>query len=235
MIVSLTIVRYKGIFIPFGFLSMAILRIALWFYPSIKFTKLMGCGKNGTFDVNPDWQQWAFMASWENESQANTFFQKSFLANYWKIFTYEKWTVYCEPVESHGEWNGKNVFETKRESKKYNGKVAVLTRATIRPFKMVDFWKNVPLVAQTIAKSPGFITSVGIGEVPFLRQATFSIWSDLDSVKNFAYRKKEHAEVIKKTRQRDWYSEELFARFVVLKSFGKLNGVDPLKEDLTIS
>jgi heme-degrading monooxygenase HmoA len=235
MLVSLTIVRYKGIFTPFGFLSMAILRVALWFYPKIKFSKLMGCGKNGTFDVNPDWHQWAFMASWENENQATAFLEKSFLANYWRKFANEKWTILCQPVESHGEWNGKNVFETSKNKKEYIGKVAVLTRATIRPLKMIDFWKNVPAVAQTIAMSPGFITSVGIGEVPFFRQATFSIWEDLESVKNFAYRKKEHTEVIKKTRQKDWYSEELFARFNVLKSFGKLNGVNPLGADLTIS
>lgn len=235
MLVSLTVVRYKGFFTPFGFLSMAILRVALWFYPKVKFSKLMGCGKNGTFDVNPDWQQWAFMASWTSEEEANLFLKTSFLAKYWKLFSYESWTVYCEVLESHGLWNGKNVFDTEGKKSQHEGMIGVLTRATIRPNKMVDFWKNVPAVAKTIADSPGFITSVGIGEVPFLRQATFSIWQDLESVKNFAYRKKEHADVIKKTRQRDWYSEELFARFVVLKSFGKLNGVNPIQQKLTIS
>lgn len=235
MLVSLSIVRYKGIFTPFGFLSMAILRVALWFYPKVKFSKLMGCGKNGTFDVNPDLQQWAFMASWGNETEASFFLENSFIAKYWKLFSNETWTVYCEPLESHGLWNGKNVFETKTKGETYSGQIGVLTRATIRPTKMVDFWRNVPAVARTIASSPGFITSVGIGEVPFFRQATFSIWKDLESVKNFAYRKKEHAEVIKKTRKRDWYSEELFARFKILKSFGSINGVNPLERDLTIS
>ena len=75
----------------------------------------------------------------------------------------------------------------------------------------------------------GFITSVGIGEAPFFMQATFSVWDSLEDVKNFAYRDKEHAEVIKKTRQENWYTEELFARFKILKSEGTLNGNDPLK------
>lgn len=195
----------------------------------------MGCGKNGTFDINPDWKQWAIMARWEDKKEADSFFSNSFLTNYWDLFSKERWTVYCRPVESHGLWNGKNVFAQDGHNKTYNGMVGVLTRATIRPTKMADFWKNVPAVAKTIADSPGFVTSVGIGEVPFFRQATFSIWKDLESVKSFAYRKKEHAGVIKKTRERDWYSEELFARFEILESNGTINGKNPLHFDLTIS
>lgn len=195
----------------------------------------MGCGKNGTFDINPDWKQWAFMAKWEDKAVADSFFANSFLTKYWNLLSEERWTVFCLPVESHGMWNGKNVFAVDRKDKTYEGMVGVLTRATIRPNKMLDFWKNVPGVAKTIAESPGFITSVGIGEVPFFRQATFSIWKDLESVKSFAYRKKEHSSVIKKTRERDWYSEELFARFEILESSGSINGQNPLKVELTIS
>jgi hypothetical protein len=40
---------------------MAIHRFPLWFNKKISFFKLMGCGKNGTFDKNPDWQQWGIL------------------------------------------------------------------------------------------------------------------------------------------------------------------------------
>jgi hypothetical protein len=75
----------------------------------------------------------------------------------------------------------------------------------------------------------GFITSVGIGEVPFIKQATFSIWESLDDVKQFAYRQRQHAEIIKLTRQEDWYSEDLFARFSIIQSFGTINNKNPLE------
>ena len=77
-------------------------------------------------------------------------------------------------------------------------------------------------------KAPGYITSVGVGEAPFFRQATFSIWESMDTMKAFAYGSKEHGEVIKKTRQQNWYTEELFARFRILCSEGTLNGNNPI-------
>jgi hypothetical protein len=49
----------------------------------------------------------------------------------------------------------------------------------------------------------------------------------MEQMKTFAYGSK-HAEVIKKTRSEDWYSEELFARFRIIESSGTVNGKDPL-------
>jgi len=65
---------------------------------------------------------------------------------------------------------------------------------------------------------------VGIGENPFLDQATFSIWESPEAMKKYAYQSFDHSDVIKLTRDRKWYSEELFARFAILESTGTLNG-----------
>ncbi len=67
MIVSLTIVRYPKAFVPLALMAMAILRLPLYFQRKCSFYKLMGSGKNGTFDFHPDWQQWALLAVWEDE------------------------------------------------------------------------------------------------------------------------------------------------------------------------
>lgn len=217
MLMTLSVVKYPSWAWPFGLLSMAIFRPFLWFQKQTGFWKLMGCGRNGTFDIQPDWHQWAFLGTWHKEEVAEAFLQKSFLAKYWRFFRCEISHTYGVPFHSHGIWDNKEVFGTKFPPHVDHLPVGVLTRATIRFSKAADFWKNVPDVAKTISKAPGFIRSVGIGEVPFLKQATFSIWENMDAVKGFAYRKKEHAEVVKKTRERDWYSEELFARFSILK------------------
>ena len=39
---------------------------------------------------------------------------------------------------------------------------------------------------------------------------------DIESVTDFAYKNKNHAEIVKKTRQRNWYKEDLFARFEII-------------------
>jgi heme-degrading monooxygenase HmoA len=227
MIVSLTIVRYPKKFIPLAFIAMALHRFPLMFTPSCTFWKLLGCGKNGTFDINPDYQQWGLMAVWDSEESFRKFQSKSFIAKWWKALCEEQWTVLLEPTEAHGKWSGKEPFGQPK-IKGHEGRVGVLTRATIRPTKLKNFWKNVPKVSAIMGDAKGFITSVGIGEAPFFMQATFSVWDSLEDVKQFAYRDAAHAEVIKLTRKEDWYSEELFARFKILKSEGTLNGIDPI-------
>ncbi|WP_291402277.1 DUF3291 domain-containing protein [Daejeonella sp.] len=230
MIVSFSVVRYRRLFIPIAFLAMAIHRLPLWLNRKCSFWKLMGCGKNGTFDLQPDWQQWSLMAVWDSEDDFKKFKSDSFIAWWWKSFTFEEWTILSEPLASHGEWDGSDPFKMDEYDKDHKGQVAVLTRATIRFSKLKRFWTHVDPVAQIMTKADGYLHSVGIGEAPFIRQATLSIWESMEKMKAFAYGSKEHADVIRKTRKEDWYSEELFARFKIISSSGKLNGIDPLNK-----
>jgi heme-degrading monooxygenase HmoA len=219
MIVSLTIVKYKKRYIPFAFLAMAFFRIVFWTRKQHHFFKLMGCGKNGTFDKTPDLQQWAIMAS-HNDIKENNFDIKklygSFIAKWISFFNCQTTIHLLEPIESHGFWDGKKTFGNLPAKSDYEGKIAVLTRATIRLSKLKFFWQNVAPVAAMMLTAKGFITSYGVGEIPWIKQATFSIWESKAAMKDFAYNSATHAEVIKKTRQQKWYSEDMFTRFKIL-------------------
>lgn len=228
MIVSLTIVRYRKAFIPLALLAMALHRLPLMLQKGCTFWKLMGCGRNGSFDLTPDWQQWGLLAAWNSREDFDAFYQKSFIAGWWKKLATESWTLLAEPLQSHGAWDGAAPFG-KPEVKTYSGPVAVLTRATINLNRLKNFWSHVDAAARVMASSEGYITSVGIGEAPVFRQATFSVWESLDHVKAFAYKGGDHADIIKKTRSENWYSEELFARFKPVAGWGTLNGADPLQ------
>lgn len=227
MIVSLTIVRYKKWQIPFALLAMAIHRLPLSLQKGCTFWKLLGSGKNGTFDLQPDWQQWGLLAVWDDRVSFEPFYHQSFIAFWWNFFLVEKWTILLSPLQSHGKWDDRQPFDAMSEEN-YNGPVAVLTRATIRFNKLKDFWGNVDSAASLMATAKGYIASFGVGEAPLYRQATFSVWESVDDVKAFAYRSREHAEVIRKTREGNWYKEELFARFKLIAAFGTLKGQDPL-------
>jgi hypothetical protein len=120
------------------------------------------------------------------------------------------------------------VFGTLPRNTDHTGITAVLTRATIRLKRLKNFWQNVDAVAAQMQTAPGFIYSVGIGEVPWIKQATFSIWQSKDNMKQFAYQMQQHKDVIRKTRQEQWYSEEMFIRFKVVAAYGTLKGSDPL-------
>jgi heme-degrading monooxygenase HmoA len=231
----LTIVRYKKWLGFLGFLSMALFRIPLWLNRRVSFWKLLGCGKNGTFDIRPDLRQWGVLAvvkksKIQMEETQDGFHQTvygSFIPGWWKIFKCETWTLLLEPLEGHGKWDGKQIFDTLSKSD-YEGLTGTLTRATIRVNKLKAFWKNVNGVATHMHTSAGFITSVGIGEVPWIKQATFSLWETKEDMKQFAYKMREHAEVIRKTRKENWYSEEMFIRFKPIASYGTLQGKNPL-------
>jgi Domain of unknown function (DUF3291) len=218
-----------------GFLSMALFRIPLLFNKQISFWKLLGCGRNGTFDIHPDWLQWGILTvngqwSMVNEKKENNKLLYGYLINaWWKFFRCETYTIILEPIEGHGTWDGKEVFGKLPKQSEYEGLIAVLTRATIRLNRLKNFWKHVDAVATQMNNADGFITSVGIGEVPWIKQATFSVWESKEHMKDFAYKMKDHAEVIRKTRQENWYSEDMFVRFKILGSIGTLNGIDPLK------
>ncbi len=179
----------------------------------------MGCGKNGTFDLSPDLSRWAIISVWNSKEDLGNFKTKSWINTYFRLFTLERWNLECLNIESHGEWDKKSPFQKNIHFDPLQP-IGVLTRASIKPKKALSFWKNVPAVSSDLGKTPGLITSIGIGEIPFFKQATFSIWENAAAMKEFAYRQKKHKLVIEKTRKEGWYSEELFARFHVVQSSG---------------
>ena len=136
-------------------------------------------------------------------------------------------TLYLEPYHAHGLWDGKNPFSangngsTIGQPPNDNTPVAVLTRATIRPGALVDFWQYVPTARQKlIDHKDNLLFAIGVGEKPVVQQCTISVWRNRAAVEQFAYRQSGHKEVVRRTRDRRWYSEELFARFTVLKAEG---------------
>ncbi|MEI6582294.1 MAG: DUF3291 domain-containing protein [Chitinophagia bacterium] len=225
----LIIVRYARWLFWAGFLSMAIFRFFLILEKKIAFWRLMGCGKNGTFDIVPDIRQWAVLIISEQSNLPIENCVPPFLTNWWKFFSCERYDITLQPLEGHGTWNGREVFgKYPPEGANYTGRIAVLTRATIRLSQLRAFWKNVQPVAATMVSTPGFITSVGIGEIPWIKQATFSVWESKEQMKQFAYRMHSHQQVIKKTRQEKWYSEDMFVRFAIISTSGTLRGMDPI-------
>ncbi|KAA3438299.1 spheroidene monooxygenase [Rufibacter hautae] len=194
----------------------------------LSFYKLLGSGQGRGFSLKPNWYRYGFMATWESPAAAEDFYQGHPLLEEYRQHTFEQYTLALRPLQAHGLWSGRNPFTQETHPSPVNAPIAVLTRASIRLTKAIDFWKNVPKASASLDHAEGLLGSIGLGEAPFVRQATFSLWRDEATMKAYAYRMAEHREVIKRTRTQGWYSEELFARFTPLSSQGTWNGEDPL-------
>ncbi|MGQ7855892.1 DUF3291 domain-containing protein [Pedobacter sp. WC2501] len=225
MIVALTITKFRGFTIPFAFIGMAVLRLPLWLNKKCRFWKLMGSGKDAQVDLAPDYKHWAVLTAWDNRIDCDSFYHDSFVMKWFSFFGIESFTILLNPLSSHGLWSGIEPFKISKTKSQHQGKIAVITRAAIKFNKLKEFRQNIKRAANAMRNAPGFVLSAGVGENPFFDQATFSIWESAESMKAYAYQSHDHSDVIKLTRERKWYNEELFARFAIIDSWGTLNGV----------
>jgi hypothetical protein len=192
------------------------------------FWRLLGTGRGASTGLGADLRRWALLAVWQAEGSLEEFLRRSPIAARWRREARESWHVRLTPVASRGRWGGIEPFGTVREAAGVAGPVAVLTRASIRPTRLVAFYRSVPVVDRCLRAQEGCLASVGVGEWPLARQATFSLWRDYGAAAEFAYRRPGHRRVIDRVRAEGWYSEELFARFVPYRSEGTWDGTDPL-------
>ncbi|NEM98838.1 spheroidene monooxygenase [Pontibacter burrus] len=197
--------------------------------PGLLFYKLLGSGRGRGFSIKPNFYRYGLICTWESEFAAEDFFNNSGLMQEYREHTFESWTCYMQPMQSHGQWDKQEPFSPIVSEKNCSGPIAVLTRASINLRALPNFWRFVPQSSKALDDAAGLICSIGLGELPLVRQATFSIWESAEAMKNYAYRNPKHQEVIKRTRSENWYSEELFARFIVTRTEGSWNGTDPLK------
>src|SRR4051794_33114602 len=211
VLASFHLVRYPRGHALAGMSRMAFDRPVLRAAAGLRFFRLLGTGRGRTMTLSADLCRWALFAVWEDEPALDAFHAASPVAARWRDAAAEAWHVRLEPLRSRGAWGGSNpVAAPARDA---DGPVAILTRASVRATRLHRFYPAVARPAAELLGAPGVLASVGVGEWPVARQATFSLWRGLDVAKAYAYASPAHRDVVRRTRAEDWYAEELFARF----------------------
>ncbi|MGV3639683.1 MAG: spheroidene monooxygenase [Adhaeribacter sp.] len=228
---TLTIFRLQPGTWRWGLAQMGSMPPRLRQVPGLNFFKMLGSGKDRVFSLRPDFYQYGLMATWESAEAADHFLHHSPVLDSYRARSSEMYSLFMQPLRAHGLWDGGNPFIPIPGDNPPPGPLAVLTRASIRWKALPAFWRYGAKTSQDLQGAPGLLAAVGLGELPLVRQATFSLWTHEEAMNQYAYGTAHHKQVIRKTRADRWYKEELFARFRVLSSSGTWNGRNPLDND----
>ena len=200
---------------PWAFKQMGIGYSQLKDIPDLSFFRLLGTGGGAGFSLRPDFSTYAFLGVWKNDAAAVQFKEEHrFIQDYFEKASSIR-LLTLSNIKSQGMWGGQNPFQSPKDLVAGNKKVAIITRATLRWSRLLSFWRAVPRASRAIEAAEGVYFYKGIGEWPFIQQATISLWDSMDNVLQFAYKSAEHGTIVKETRQKKWYKEDLFSRFYV--------------------
>ncbi len=203
-------------------------RVSFMRMPEVGFWKLCGSGTGEGFAPKPNTAVWAILATWPDPETARRAMASAPVYRRWRAHAVESWTVVLQTTSARGRWSGKSPFSPSPVAAPSAGPIVALTRASMRASTFLRFWRRVPDISRAIGQDPNVLFKIGIGEVPLLRQITFSIWPDAASMAAFARGDGPHGRAIQAVRAEGWFAEELYARFQILDHWGTWNGQNPL-------
>jgi heme-degrading monooxygenase HmoA len=195
----------------------------------LQFWRLMGTGNGRNTGPSVDLRRRAVFAVWDDDMALDQFLRSSAVASAWREAE-ESWHVRLRLIRGGGRWRGQEILRDMTVAADASGPIVTITRANVR----AKHWRTFAQVSRAtnveVAAAEGLLRVVGVGEAPVGKQAAVSVWQDEDALTSFAYRGAGHLEVMRRTRQESWYSEELFARFQPYASTGSWDGEDPVAD-----
>jgi spheroidene monooxygenase len=205
-----------------GYARFVIGRFAMRHVPGLVMSKVMGSGDGGGFGLKPSSSRQALFCLFTDEDSADTFL-KSPIAQAYAQRAQEFCSAKLRAYSCRGAWSGQSIAVTASPPDSGSGPIATLTRASIRPMSARRFWRMQPASEVSLNEACGCLLATGVGEAPFFRQATFSLWANTAAMDAYA-RTGAHLAAIRASHEGAFFSESMFARFVPLQLAGRWRG-----------
>jgi spheroidene monooxygenase len=225
---SVTLSLYRFGSVParlWAFAQMGLARFALNGIRDLQSYKLCGSGTGEGFTPVPNTAVCAILATWPDHDAARRAMFGTDIFRRYREKAEETLTIFLTPASARGKWAGVEPFAP--QDIPLDGPVAAITRATVKPSAGLSFWRHEPAVSKAIGQDPNVMFKIGIGEIPWVQQVTFSIWPDTGTMSDFARGDGPHARAIRAVREGRFFREELYARFRVDAVEGTWEGVTP--------
>lgn len=215
--------RLRPAAVPWALLRLARGASALGAVPGMRFARVMGSGHQGGFGLRPGLDCQGVFALFDTLEQADRFAFDSEQAQGYRSRCIEHFGITLQASSCRGSWSGARLEALAPPDAA--APVAVLTRAAIRPSRMLSFWRHSPPSERDLAQAQGCRLAVGVGEAPLLRQATFSLWDSPQALEAYAWHGA-HGRAIRASWQQGFFREWMFARFVPQRLQGRWRGRD---------
>jgi heme-degrading monooxygenase HmoA len=211
-----------------AFRQMGLMHRRMKAYPEMGFYRLLGTGGGMGYSIRPNFRLYAVLTVWDDPAQAAAFLQSGIIADY-TARSSEQFHLLLRPLSARGKWLGTEPF---RAQEPIAGPLwlTVITRARLKWWFILPFWRRVSGVSKSQKDFPGQLFSQGIGALPWIEQATFSVWASEQDMMNFAHlQNKKHQDAIHVTRRLKGFREEIYARFQLLDAYGSFKGIRPFE------
>jgi hypothetical protein len=194
--------------------------------PGLRFARVLGSGRGGGFGLVPGLDCQGVFATFDDADQAAAFATGSDTAHAYRGRALEHFFLVLRASSSRGSWAGQAMAPAAATgAPPTEGPVVALTRASIKPSRMLEFWRHSPPAEADLAGAPGCRLAVGLGEAPLLRQATVSVWDNVQAMDGYA-RHGAHQRAIRASWGGGYFSEWMFVRFELLRAHGRWHGAD---------
>ena len=203
--------------------------------PGVEFVKMVGAGSREGFFPFPDTAIEGVLSVWPSLEQAQEQVRGAAVFEDMRRHAAENLTLYLQTLRVKGRWSDREPFAVEGDST-LTLPVVALTRATVKPQHALGFWGTTPPIRTEIPDQDHLLFKIGLAEIPWVNQITFTVWDDFEAMKAFAYRQGgPHAHAIEQARSNKWFSEELYARFRVLGVDGAWSRAPRLNEIATLA
>ncbi|GGB33784.1 spheroidene monooxygenase [Roseibium aquae] len=207
--------------------NMPVSKLALRRVPGASFTKMMGTGGGAGFSWKPNYGVYAMLCEWPSVETAEHAFANAPIFQRYRSRALETATLFLEPVSARGTWDG-HVFSVPGHGVEQARPVIAMTRATLRLKTLLSFWRRVGRISDDAEVEAEQHFMIGTGELPWVRQVTFSVWASIETMERFARKSASHGEAARLAFARGWFRESCFMRFNLVKASGTWPGLDDL-------